>query len=250
MIMSIRTIIIDNEPEIVNGLKFILQNECPQVKIVATAFSMTQARRLLRSKSVDLVFLDVKLGDGDSFKLLKDLDPIDFQVIFITAYNQFAVEAFRFSALDFLLKPIDPDDIKRSIAKAEKVFYNENLQLRLQNLMYNQQRQNMDKTIVLKTLEAYHVVRIKDIIQCEAQGNYTLFHLKSAPNILVSQTLKKYEELLNKYNFFRCHQSHLVNMNAVVRFDKRDGGALALENKLLIPVASRRKEQLFGILDH
>ena len=247
--MSIRTIIVDNEPEIMKGLQLILNNHCPQIKIVGSASSMTQAKGLLSSKPVDLVFLDVKLGDGDSFKLLKDLEPVDFQVIFITAYDQYAVEAFRFSALDFLLKPIDPEDIKRSVVKAEKALYNESLQLRLQNLMYNHQRQDMDKTIVLKTAEAYHVVRIKDIIQCEAQGNYTLFHVKSGSNILVSHTLKKYEELLSKYNFFRCHQSHLVNMNAVVRFDRRDGGALALENKLLIPVASRRKEQLFGILD-
>ena len=246
--MSIRTIIIDDEIAIIEGLLKMLSQECPQVKVVATATDAIQAKQLLRSKPIDLVFLDVKLGDGNSFRLLKEFLPLDFQVIFITAYDQYAVEAFRFSALDFLLKPIDPDDLKRSIAKAEKVFYAESLQLRLQNLMYNQQRNGRDRTIVLKTLEAYHVVRIKDIIRCEAKGNYTLFHLKSPSNILVSQTLKKYDELLANFNFFRCHQSHLVNMDAVIRFDKRDGGALVLENHQSIPVSPRRKEQLFEIL--
>ena len=247
--MSIRAIIVDDEPKILHGLQHMLNRECPQVKIVATAASMNQARRILRSKPIDLVFLDVKLGDGISFKLLEELEPIEFQVIFITAYDQYAVEAFRFSALDFLLKPIDLVELKASVAKAEKVLYSESLQLRLQNLLYNQQQNGLDKTIVLKTVEAYHVVRIKDIVQCEAQGNYTLFHLKNMPNVLVSHTLKRYETLLSRYNFFRCHQSHLVNMRAVMRFDKRDGGSLALENNLSIPVSTRRKEQLFNILD-
>jgi two-component system LytT family response regulator len=246
--MSIRTVIIDDEMAIVEGLLQMLIKECPQVKVVATATDAIQAKQLLRSKPIDLVFLDVKLGDGNSFHILKEFQPLDFQVIFITAYDQYAVDAFRFSALDFLLKPIDPDDLKRSIAKAEKVFYAESLQLRLQNLMYNQQRNGKDQNIVLKTFEAYHVVRIRDIIQCEAKGNYTLFHLKNTSNILISQTLKKYDQLLTEFNFFRCHQSHLVNMDVVIRFDRRDGGALVLENNQSIPVSSRRKEQLFGIL--
>ena len=248
--MSIRTIIIDDEIAIVEGLLQMLSQECPQIKVVATATDAQQAKQLLRSKPIDLVFLDVKLGDGNSFQLLKELSPFDYQVIFITAYDQYAVEAFRFSALDFLLKPIDPDELKSSVVKAEKVFYTESLQLRLRNMMYNQQRNGKDRTIVIRTFESYHVVRIRDIIQCEAKGNYTLFHLKNSSNILVSQTLKKYDQLLANFHFFRCHQSHLVNMDAIIRFDKRDGGALVLENNQSIPVSSRRKEQLFGILSH
>ena len=136
--MSIRTIIIDDEIAIVEGLLQMLSQECPRIKVVATATDAQQAKQLLRSKPIDLVFLDVKLGDGNSFQLLKELSPFDYQVIFITAYDQYAVEAFRFSALDFLLKPIDPDELKSSVVKAEKVFYTESLQLRLRNMMYNQ----------------------------------------------------------------------------------------------------------------
>lgn len=246
--MSIRTIIVDDEAAIVKGLMKMLSHQCPQVKIVGTATSLVGARELIRSKAIDLVFLDVKIGPGNGFQLLKELQPVEFQVIFITAYDQFAVEAFHFSAIDFLLKPIDPDRLKRSVAKAEKVFYAESLQLRLRNLLYNQQNSGSNQTIVLKTIEAYHVVRLSDIVQCEAQGNYTLFHLKGQSDILVSQTLKKFDLMLSKFNFFRCHHSHLVNMDAVVRFDKRDGGALVLKNNQEIPVSTRRKEQLFGIL--
>lgn len=246
--MSIRTVIIDDEHAIINGLVKMLDKHCPQVNVIATATDAATAKELLRSKAVDLVFLDIKLGECNSFHLLKELQPVEFQVIFITAYDRYALDAFRFSAVDFLLKPIDPEDLKNSVAKAEKVFYSEDLQLRLKSLLYNHQNPGRNQTIVLKTFESYFVVRIRDIVQCEAKGNYTMFHLKNQTNILVSQTLKKYDRLLSNLNFFRCHQSHLVNMEAVVRFDRKDGGSLVLENDQQIPVSTRRKEQLFGIL--
>ncbi len=192
--------------------------------------------------------MDIKLGNENSFHLLKSLEPIEFQVIFITAFDHYALEAFKFSAIDFLLKPVDPEDLIDSVMKAEKAFHMENLQLRLKSLLYNQQTDDQSRTIVLSTMESFHVVKITNIIRCEAKGNYTLFHLKNRSNILVSQTLKKYDLMLSKFNFFRCHQSHLVNMEAVVRFDKKDGGSLILEDKSEVPVSSRRKEQLIGIL--
>ena len=247
--MAIRTVIVDNEPAIVQGLKQMLNRLCPQIKIIGTAFDLAQAKYLLTIKPVDLVFLDVKLGDGNSFTLLDQLDSVDFQVIFITAYDQFAVNAFRCSALDYLVKPIDEEDLLRSVSKAEKAIYASNLQLRLQNLIYQQQNNDAGKTIVLNTAEAHHVVHIKDIVLCEANGNYTLFHLANVPNILMSQTLKNYELLLSQYNFFRCHQSYLVNLNAIIRFEKKDGGSLVLENGASIPVSNRKKDRLLELLE-
>jgi len=246
--MSIRTVIVDDEPAIIDGLIKMLDQYCPRVEVIATARDVVQAKQILISRAVDLVFMDIKLGGDNSIRLLKQLRPVEFQVIFITAYDQYAVEAFRISAIDFLLKPVDPDDLIKSVAKADKAFYFENLELKLKSLIYNQQNSGKNQTIVLKTLESYHVVRIGDIIQCEAKGNYTLFHLRNKPNILVSQTLKKYDLMLSRFNFFRCHQSHLVNLDSIVRFDKKDGGALVLEDCREVPVSTRRKEQLFGIL--
>jgi two-component system LytT family response regulator len=246
--MLIRTVIIDDEKSIIEGLAKMLKYQCPQVKVIATASDSMGAQEILRSKAVDLVFLDIKLGNVNSFHLLDKLQPIDFQVIFITAYDKYAIDAFKYSAVDYLMKPIDPDDLLRSVNKVEKSFYMENLQLKLKSLLYNQQNTGNTQTIVLKTFESYHVVHISDIVQCEAQGNYTLFHLKDDSRILVSQTLKKYDLLLSKFNFFRCHQSHLVNMDAIVRFDRRDGGTLVLKNQQQIPVSTRRKEHLFEIL--
>lgn len=245
--MSIRAVIVDDEQAIVHGLSTMLRKECPQVTVLGSASNLIDAKELLRSKAIDLVFLDVKIGSGNGFQLLKELTPVEFQVIFITGYDQYAVEAFRFSAIDYLLKPIDPDELKHSVLKAEKVFDAEDAQLRLKNLLYNHQNTARNQTIVLKTAEAYHVVRIKEIVRCEARGNYTLFHLLNKRNILVSLTLKKFDHMLSKYNFFRCHQSHLVNMDSVIRFEKRDGGSLVLNNGNEIPVSTRRKEQLFTI---
>lgn len=245
---AIRTVIIDDEKPIIEGLIKLLNYHCPQVKVIATATNSRVASEILRSKPVDLVFLDIKLGNANSFLLLKELQPVEFQVIFITAYDRYAIEAFRYSAVDYLMKPIDPDELIRSVNKVERSFYLENLQLKLKSLLYNQHNTGNNQTIVLRTLESYHVVRISDILRCEAQGNYTLFHLKDESSILVSQTLKKYDLLLSKFSFFRCHQSHLVNMNAISRFDKRDGGALVLINQHQIPVSTRKKEQLFEIL--
>ena len=246
--MSIRTVIVDNEPAIIEGLKQMLAKSCPQVKVIDTAFGISEARHILSIKPVDLVFLDVKLGDGDSFTLLQQLNPVDFLVIFITAYDRYAVNAFRHSALDYLVKPIDEDDLIKSIRKAEKALYSESLRFRLQRLMRSQIDYN-EKTILLKTLETHHVVHIKDIMVCEAKGNYTVFHIRNLPDVLMSQTLKTYEDLLSEDNFFRCHQSYLVNMNLVIRYDKKDGGFLVLQNGDSIPVSNRKKDQLFRLLD-
>jgi len=248
--MSIRTAIVDDELHIIEGLSKMLIDKCPQIEITGNASSLTEGKELLRSKPIDLLFLDIKIGCGNGFQLLKDLDPVDFQIIFITAYDEYALEAFRFSAIDYLLKPIDPENLVQSVNKAEKALYSDNVQTRLQHLLLNYQNQNGNKTIVLNTQEACYVVKIKDIVQCEAKGNYTLFHLKDEPNILVSKTLKKFDQILSKFNFFRCHQSHLVNMNAIKKFDKRDGGSLVLTNNNQIPVSIRRKEQLLGIFNH
>ena len=226
----------------------MLNQACPQVKVIRTATNRTEAEIVLSETDLDLVFLDVRIGNENCFGILKDLQSVDFQIIFITAYDRYAIDAFKFSAIDFLLKPINLDDLKISVNKAEKMIIAENLHLRLSNLIDNLSQKGMNQTIVLRTFESHHVVHIKDIIQCEAQGNYTLFHLKNKKNIIVSQTLKKYDLLLTGHKFFRCHQSHLVNMECVVRFDKRDGGSLVLENELEVPISTRKKEQLFKFL--
>ncbi len=247
--MKIRTLIVDDEPAIIELLKNMLSEDCPQVTVVATASNTSQARRVVNSRPIDLVLLDVKLGSNNGFNFLRSLEFIDFQVIFITAFNEYAVEAFRFSALDFLLKPIDPDQLIESIKKVERVLYKDSLQFRINHLLNNTTKNNHDKTIVLKTAEALHIVKIRDIIECEAQGNYTIFHFSESPNIITSQTLKKYDLILSDYGFFRCHQSHLVNISCISRYDKRQGGALIMCNDVSIPVSPKRKEQLFHLLD-
>ena len=247
--MIIRALIVDDELAILRLLKNMLAKECPQVHVVATATNEKSARQILTTNSIDLVFLDVKLGSSNGFRLLESLDYIDFHIIFITAFDEYAVNAFRFCALDFLVKPIDPDKLIESVKRAEEAMYKESLQLRIQSLLKNQASNHKSKTIVLKTLEAFHVVKVSDIVECQAKGNYTIFHLNEKPDIITSQTLKTYDQLLSEYGFFRCHQSHLVNLDYITKYDKRQGGSLVLSNNTSVPVSPRKKERLFEMLE-
>lgn len=247
--MVIRTLIVDDEVAIIRLLRNMLAKECPQVQVVATATDENSARQILATNSIDLVFLDVKLGSGNGIRLLESLDYIDFHIIFITAFDEYAVTAFRFSALDFLVKPIDTEKLKESVNRAEIAVYKESLQLRIQSLLKNQITNHRNKTIVLKTLEAFHVVKVCDIVECQAKGNYTVFHINGQSNIITSHTLKIYDQLLSEYGFFRCHQSHLINLDCITKYDKRQGGSLILSNARSVPVSPKKKERLFELLE-
>ncbi len=245
---TIRAVIVDDELSVIEGLKAMLASYCPKVSMVGHAQTISQAKQLLISKPIDLLFLDIKLGRSNGFQLLKDFTPLEFQVIFITAHNQYAVEAFRFSALDYLLKPIDPDELIESIRRTRQAIYHETLHLQLQNLLHHQNNPRQDKTIVLKTSEAVYIVKIREIVYCQAQGNYTVFHLVAGKPIIVSHTLKRYHQLLEDHGFYRCHQSFLINLDFLKMLDKRDGGSLRLVNDETIPVSAKKKEQLFKLL--
>jgi len=197
----------------------------------------------------DLVLLDIKMNDGTGFDLLKKLDPVDFKVIFITAYNQYAIKAIKFSALDYLLKPIDPDELVEAVNKTEKLVLKElhtQLNLLEDNLL---NKDNSRKKIILKTLNKIHLVKIEDITYCESEGGYTTFYLTGGKKILVSNTLKFYDEMLNEYGFFRAHKSYLINLIHIDRFENTDGGTIVLNNEIKLPVASRKKDQLLEMLN-
>jgi two-component system LytT family response regulator len=194
------------------------------------------------------VLLDIKMDDGTGFDLLKQIEPVDFKVIFVTAYDQYAIHAIKFSALDYLLKPVDPDDLIQAVEKAEKLLVQE-LNQQLGVLADNMQTQDrLKKKIILKTFDNIHLVKVSDIVYCESDDNYTRFHLENK-SILVSTTLKEYEEMLGEYGFFRAHRSYLVNLGHIETFEKADGGAIILTNDKKVPVSSRKKEQLLDLLE-
>jgi two-component system LytT family response regulator len=245
-----KALIIDNEEPVRNALKTLLGSLCPQVTEIREANGVTNGIAAIREAEPDVVFLDVEMDDGTGFDLIKHLTTVPFELIFITAHNKYAVEAFRLSAIDFLLKPFSASEIVRSVERATKQIKSKDILRQLQILQESLGTiKSVDKKIVLRDSESFHFVNVSDIIRCEADGAYTRFHITGMKEILISKGLKEYEDMLTAYNFIRVHHSHLINLRQVVRFDKADGGALIMANKDNVPVSQRKREVLLEALN-
>lgn len=188
------------------------------------------------------------MGDGTGFDLLRKLKNPEFFLIFITAFEEFAIRAIKFSALDYILKPPDPDELVNAVEKARKAIDRENVTMRLDALFENLDiMSNKNKKIVLKTTNSVHIVNLSDIIRCESEKNYTHFYTTEGEKITVSKTLKEFNELLLGYSFYRVHQSHLVNLMHLKRYDKQNGGCLVMDDNTTVPVSFRKKEDLMKL---
>jgi two-component system LytT family response regulator len=242
-----KTIIVDDEQPVREMLKTVLTTYCDKVSIVGSAVSVSSAFELFKSKTPDLILLDINLPDGTGFDLLEKIGNETPSVIFITAYNDYAIKAFRFSAIDYILKPINIDNLIHAIDKASESIENKNLSLKLQSFFENMNSKPEDKKIVLKTQESIHIVKVKDIIRCEADHNYTTFYAVNGKKIVVSKTLKEFDDMLIEYGFFRTHQSHLININHVNSFQKNDGGYLIMVDNSNVPVSKRKREELLKL---
>lgn len=241
----IKTIIIDDEVKARDTIQNMLQTYCKDIEIIGTAGSVKEGVSVLNNNSPDLVFLDIKMGDGTGFDLLRKLNKINFVLIFITAFEEFAIRAIKFSALDYILKPLDPDELISAVEKAKDAIEKENISLRLEALYENLDGlNNKSKKIVLKTTNSVHIVNIADIIRCESEKNYTHFYTTEKEEITVSKTLKEFSEMLVDFGFYRIHQSHLVNLVHVKRYDKAEGGNLVMDDNSIVPVSYRKKEEL------
>lgn len=244
-----RALIIDDERKSRETIRSIIELYCTDISIVAEADGISTGIEAIRREKPELVFLDIELKDGSSFDLLKQLPLIDFRIIFITAYENYAVKAFKFSALDYLLKPLNPDELIEAVNKAKNILEKENINTKFQAFVSNMENISREvKKIVLKTSDSIHVVNINEIVRCEADRNYTVFILTDGKKILVSNTLKEYDDLLSPYNFFRAHQSHLVNINHISSYEKKEGGYLVMRDKSVVPVSVRKKEPLLAVL--
>jgi two-component system LytT family response regulator len=245
----IKVIIVDDENLIRKMITGILNSECPDVSVLAQSGNVESAYSEIKRHNPDLVLLDIKLSDGTGFDLLERFDTINFKVIFVTAYEEYAIKAFEFSAIDYVVKPINPENLVLAIKKAEHSIQAE-LSLKLNTLLSNLSTPSEDnKKIVLKTSDNIHIININNILRLESDQNYSVFHLLDGRNIMVSKTLGEYEELLSQNDFFRVHKSHLINLKQIKRYEKSNGGSLVMSNDSHIPVASRKKEQLLGIFE-
>jgi two-component system LytT family response regulator len=244
-----RAIIIDDEAHTRHTIRKMLADNCPALTIVAEANSVSSGVEAIKNHKPDLIFLDIKMDDGTGFDLLEKLKPIDFKIVFITAYNQYAIKAFKFSALDYLLKPVDVDDLAQAVKKAgESQQKDFNTQLNNLNEHIHSQDKNLKK-IIVRNANSISLIAVKDIVYCESDSNYTNIYLSQQQKIMVSATLKEYEELLIDYGFFRVHKSYLINLRYITRFEKAEGGTVILVNDIRIPVASRKKDMLLEMFN-
>lgn len=197
----------------------------------------------------DIVFLDIQMPDGTGFDVLGSIPNKRFEVIFITAHEEFAIKAIKFSALDYLLKPVDLSELKSALEKAIEASNQGSERAQFDALSSNIQS-NEKRRLVLKTQESVHVVELDQIIRCEADRNYTSFFLLDNKKILVSKTLKEYETLLSGYNFLRVQQSHLVNLNFIDRYDKKNGGAVVMKDGSEVPLSPAKRDVFFKRLEN
>ena len=244
-----KVLVIDNSEHAREALIIQLELFCKvQAKDIAQADGVSTGLNTILEFKPDVVFLDVEMDDGTGIELLSKLEKIEFQLIFVTAYNKYAVDAFRFSAIDYLLKPVDPDKLQQSYTKAKTNIEQKDtanqLKVLEEELLYNS-----NKKIVLRNSDAIFIVKVSEIIHCKADAAYTHFFLTGDREILVSKRLKEYEELLSPFHFVRVHHSHLVNLNKVIRFDKADGGMLVLEGEISVSVSQRKKEHVLNLIN-
>ncbi|MXN90359.1 response regulator [Flavobacterium sp. Sd200] len=249
----ITALLIDDDSNLRNGMKGLLSMYAPDILIIGEADSVKTGAAAIEKYKPNVVFLDIQLGDGTGFDILEQLTQkhgsIASNVVFITAHEEYALKAFRFSALDYLLKPVDPEELKKVIEKIKKVLtVNDNfahIDLLLENI-----RKKVDtfKRIALSTSDGIHLFDVSDIIRLESQDNYTKFYIKNNKPVLIAKTLKEYEDLLSGQGFERIHQSHLINLSYLKSYIKKDGGYAVMADNSNLPISQRKKERLQELL--
>lgn len=244
-------VVVDSDASARENIKVLLSIYAPGSQIVGEADGVSSGLACIRKKQPDLVLLDVAMKDGSGFDIISSHDRPDFKFIFITKHNEYAIKAFKYSAIDYILKPIDPLDLQTALLKAGTVsqHHKQEQNLKIANLVQNHQSSYSEKKILLKDLDTIYLVSVQDIIRCESQANYTQFFLTDGRKIMVCKTLKEYHQFLEDQTFFRAHQSHLINLQHFDRYEKRDGGIVHMKDGSVLPVAVRKKEALMSALE-
>lgn len=243
-----KALIIDDENRTRDLIAKMITSFGLDIEAIPVGENVQSGIKAIEEIKPDIVFLDIQMPDGTGFDVLKAVKDKNFEVIFITAHEEYAIKAIKFSALDYLLKPIDPEELRAAVEKAIKAVDDKKEESQFDTLQYNIQP-NQKKRLVLKTQESVYVVELHEIIRCEADRNYTSFFLSSGKKILVSRTLKDYETLLSSYNFLRVQQSHLVNLDYVDRYDKGNGGSVVMKDGSEVPLSPAKRELFFKIIE-
>ncbi len=240
----ITAIIVDDEPYSCEALATMLERYCPEIKVLDVCYSATRALQSIQEQKPQILFLDVEMPHMNGFEMLERLPELNFKLIFTTSYDQYAIKAIRFSALDYLLKPVDKDELQKAVQKALSdltIPLPQQLEILLHKL--NHPKVGANK-IAIPTMEGLQMILIENIIYCSADRNYTSLHLKNKEKIIASRNLKEIEEMLEDYSFVRVHHSFLINLNEVEKYIKGEGGYLLMSDKTTVDVSRSRKDIL------
>ncbi|HVU56208.1 MAG TPA: LytTR family DNA-binding domain-containing protein [Puia sp.] len=240
----IRTVLIDDEIDSIRVLQRLLEGYCPEVSIVGKADGVEIGVHVIQSTKPDLVFLDIEMTHGNAFDLLNQLQPVEFQVIFVTAFDNYAIRAFKYSAVDYLLKPIDIDDLRAALGRVMRKVQGKTFIDQMETLLYNVETfQLTQQKMAVPTLTGLVFIPIKDIMRFEAKGSYTTIFLTNTEQIIATRNIKEYEDLLPAAIFCRVHNSHIINLHKIQKYHKGRGGYVVMEDGANIEVASRRREE-------
>ena len=243
---KISAILVDDELNNLLFLEALLKEHCPVIQVIATSETALEAMALITTLQPQLLFMDIDMPDLTGFELLKKLEPLNFEVIFVTAYNQYAMEAFDYNALAYITKPIVTQKLIAAVEKAIVKIEGKETTKNIFSLLENVQQKNNGDKIALPTMQGLQFIKIEQICYCESNGNYTIFFLSNNSKIMVSRQLGEYEKLLSPDTFVRIHDKHLINLSCIKEYIKGSGGEVILEDGTRLTVAARRKEELLS----
>jgi len=243
--MNIKAVLVDDEIDSIGAMLIQLNRHCPQVHVIGSFTSVEEAYEFLAHHEVDILFVDIEMPRLNGFELLSKLGKFTFKVVFVTAYDQFGIKAIKFQAFDYLLKPVDPDELKEVIYKYESQYNFEKDTNPYSNTVTSL---NLEDKILIPVGSEFEFIQMDNIIRCESDDNYTLFYLTNKKKIIVSKTLKLIESKLPNNTFIRVHSSHLINIHYISRYHKSDGGYFELTNGENIPLSRTRKDEILKML--
>lgn len=244
---SLRSVIVDDEMHCRSALKKQLEWYCPEVEVVGEAHSASSGIEIIKKEKPDIIFLDIEMPEGTGFEMLEQLGRVEGHVIFTTAYDEYALEAFKVNAIDYILKPIAANDLEQAVAKA-KTLKIDDMQDRLENLLTSLKEDGEASDIVaIPVSDGLEFVNISDIIRCESEGAYCHIYIQDRSKIFISKTLKQMEQKINSNKFIRVHHSHLINIEYIKKYVRGQGGHVIMKDDTVVPVSKGRKDNLLDL---